>query len=410
MRESLMAHTTSPHAPVAQEQVQRPSEPSRHPAWWWVFGGAVAVLSWLGWAAVAPTLGLPPLAPAAMVNRALHIDVGSRWGWGGVILALAFAAAGYAIAVSEGLLRPSLRSGLVFGAAMWLVVGALAMPLLAVAAPDSLDARVGAGGLTSGMAVPTDPEAMRPTFMMLNLGILAPLSALVGWLLFGSVLGATGSVLEPSVVVLGGDRHKGVRGFALIAGAAVLVLIAGSLWAISHPVEAQALDCGPGFGKKITGTVVGDVEVRAHGTVCAIKGTVKGNVTVRDVSDACTKRTLLTAINVVGGTIEGDIQAEGRRCVMVWVRDGSRVEGNIDYQARGNLGFLGNEEGATVTGDVRAGSGTLFATGASTTNHIGGDLLCDEALPVGGAGSGSSTDWDGTDDDADGTIVGVYRC
>lgn len=327
-----------------------------------------------------------------------------------MILALALAAAGYAIAVSQGFLRPGFRSGLVFGAAMWLVVGALAMPLLAWAAPDTLDVRVGAGGSTSGMAVPTDPEAMRPTFMMLNLGILAPLSALVGWLLFGGVLGATGSVLEPSVVVLEGDRHGGARGFALVAGAAVLVLIAGSLWAISHPVEAQALDCGPGFGKKITGTVVGDVEVSVHGTVCAIKGTVKGSVTVRDVSDACTKRTLLTAINVVGGTIEGDIHAEGRRCVMVWLRDGSRVEGNIDYRAHGNLGFLGNEDGAAVTGSVRAANGTLFATGASTTNHVGGDLLCDEALPAGGAGTGSPTDWDGTDDDADGTIVGAYRC
>jgi hypothetical protein len=405
-----MAQTTSPKPPVAQEQARRSTEPLRHPAWWWVFGGAVAVLSWLGWATIAPTLGLPPLAPAAMVSRALHTDVGSRWGWGGLILALAFAAAGYAIAVSQGFLRSGFRSGLVFGAATWLVVGALAMPLLALAAPDSLDARIGVGALTSGMAVPTDPEAMRPTFMMLNLGILAPLGALVGWLLFGGVLGATGSVLEPSVVVLEGDRHKGVRGFALVAGAAVLVLIAGSLWAISHPVEAQALDCGPGFGKKITGTVVGDVKVSVHGTVCAIKGTVNGSVTVRDVSDACTKRTLLTAINVVGGTIEGDIHAEGRRCVMVWLRDGALVEGNIDYRARGNLGFLGNEDGATVTGDVRAGNGTLFATGASTTNHVGGDLLCDEALPVGGAGSGSSTDWDGTDDDADGTIVGVYRC
>ena len=306
-----MAQMTSPQASAAQEQAPRSTEPVRHPAWWWVFGGAVAVLSWLGWAEIAPTLGLPPLARAAMVNRALHIDVGSRWGWGGLILALAFAAAGYAIAVSRGFLRPGFRSGLVFGAAMWLVVGALAMPLLAVAAPDSLEARVGAGGLTSGMAVPTDPEAMRPTFMMLNLGVLAPLSALLGWLLFGGVLGATGSVLEPSVEVLEGDRHRGARGFALIAGAAVLVLLAGSLWAISHPVEAQALDCGPGFGKKITGTVVGDVEVSAHGTVCAIKGTVKGNVTVRDISDACTKRTLLTAINVVGGNDRGRYPSGG---------------------------------------------------------------------------------------------------
>jgi hypothetical protein len=345
-----------------------------------------------------------------MLNRALHIDIGSRWGWGGLVFALAFAAAGYAMAVSQRYLRPGFRSGLVFGAAIWLVVGALAMPLLAWAVPDSLDARVGAGGLTSGMAVPADPEAMRPTFMMLNLGFLAPLGALVGWLLFGGVLGATGSVLKPSVEVLEGDRHRSIRAVALVAGSAVLVLLAGSVWVISHPVEAQALDCGPGFGKKITGTVVGDVEVSAHGTVCAIKGTVKGSVTVRDISDACTKRTVLTAINVVGGTIEGDIHAEGRRCVMVWLRDGSRVEGNIDYQARGNLGFLGNEEGATVTGDVRAETGTLFATGASTTNQVGGDLLCDEALPAGGAASGSPTNWDGTDDDADGTIVGAYGC
>ena len=323
---------------------------------------------------------------------------------------LALAAAGYALAVSQQLLRPGLRSGLLFGAAIWLLVGAIAMPLLAWAVPDSIPSGVGLGGASPGMAVPADPEAMRPTFMMLNLGIVAPLGALVGWLLFGGVLGVTGLVIGPAVVALEGGPQRSVRGVTLVAGLAVLVLLAGTFWAISHPVEAQALDCGPGFGKKITGTVLGDVHVTAHGTVCAIRGRVRGNVTVRDVGDACVKREVLTAINVIGGTIEGDIRAEGRRCVMVWLRDGSRVEGSIVYQARGNLGFLGKDDGATVTGDVRVGTGTLFATGAAATNHVGGDLVCDEAQPVGGAGSGSPTDWDGVDHDTDGTVGGTYRC
>jgi hypothetical protein len=35
---------------------------------------------------------------------------------------------------------------------------------------------------------------MRETFMMLHLGILAPIGALIAWLLFGGLLGATSSI------------------------------------------------------------------------------------------------------------------------------------------------------------------------------------------------------------------------
>ncbi|MCI0634616.1 MAG: polymer-forming cytoskeletal protein [Actinobacteria bacterium] len=376
----------------------------------WVFGAAIAVFVWFGWTVLAPTLGFPELAPAAMLNRALHVDPGSRWGWAALVLAISAASAAFALAVHQRFMRSGVRSGLLFGAGCWLVIGAIAMPLLALAVPDAPITAIPGPAEIPGMPVPADPEAMRPTFMMLHLGILAPFTALIGWLLVGAVLGATSSVAEPSIVVVEGASTRSPRGLVLLAGSAALVVLGATLWVVAHPVEAEALSCGPGFGRRITGVVVGDVEVTTHGTICAIRGTVKGSVIVRDVSDACTKRDLLTAIHVIGGTIEGNIRAEGRRCVMVWLRDGARVVGGIDYGGRGNLGFLGDDEGATVQGDVLVRSGLLWATGASTTNRIDGDLVCQGAQPVGGPGSGSADDWDGLDEDADGSIGGAYRC
>ncbi|MGH2590348.1 MAG: hypothetical protein ACRDGW_06075, partial [Actinomycetota bacterium] len=66
-----------------EDKGERAREPlPLHPdALRWVFGVGVAVLVWVGWAAVAPTFGFPALAPAPMLNRALRVSLGSRWGW-----------------------------------------------------------------------------------------------------------------------------------------------------------------------------------------------------------------------------------------------------------------------------------------------------------------------------------------
>lgn len=402
-----MAQTTSSESSVAEDRIERAPENPDRPLWW-VFGGAIAVLTWFGWAAIAPSLGFPILAPAVMLNRALHVDLGSRWGWAALVLGLGLLSAAYAVAVSAGLIPRGLRSALLLATGAWLVVGAVVMPLLALATPDAIQAQLRSGAAIAGMTVPTNPEAMTPTFMMLRPGILAPVEALIGWLLFGGVLGAVGMLIEPSVAVVEDVRGRGRRGLAIVGSAALIALAVGSVWVIGHPVEAQALSCGPEAGKRIVDTVVGDVEVTAHGTICVIRGTVEGTVTVRDVSDACTKRNVLTGINVVGGTIEGDVHAEGRRCVMVWLRDGASVSGNILYEARGNLGFLGKGEGASVRGNVVSTGGQLWATGTSRTNRVDGDLICNGAEPAGGPGS--ATNWDGLDKDTDGVVGGTFRC
>lgn len=402
-----MTQTTSSQAPVAKDVAAlAPGISERGPLW--IFGGTIAILTWLGWAAFAPAVGFPALAPAVMLNRALHVGLGSRWGWGALVLSLGLVASAYALAVNDGLVPRGVRWGLLMGAGAWLIAGAIVMPMLALATPDSVEIQLGGSDPIAGMAIPTDPDAMRPTFMMMHLGILAPVGALVGWLMFGGVLGATSRLAEPSHVVVEEGARRSRRGWGIVGAAALLALLAGIIWVIGHPTEAQALSCGPQAGLKIVDAVVGDVDVTAHGTVCVIEGTVTGDVTVRDFADACTKRKVLTAINVVGGTVEGDIHAEGRRCVMVWLRDGAHVQGNILYEAKGNLGFLGEDVGASVEGDVVSRGGQLWATGASKTNRIGGDLICDGALPAGG--SGSQTDWDGFDEDRDGAVGGVYRC
>jgi hypothetical protein len=287
------------------------------------------------------------------------------------------------------------------------------MPLLGLLTPDAplvLPRR----GAVPGMATPADPETMRPTFMMLHLGVLAPLGALIAWVVFGAVLGATASTVRvPEAIVslpeVGVDeaRQTPPRSLGVLAAVVAILVVAAGLWVATRPAEA-ALSCGPEFGRRVTGTIPGDVEVTSHGTICTIRGTVEGDVVVRDTSEDCAKREVLTAVHVIGATIEGSIQAEGRRCVMVWLRDDAHVGGDIVYGAHGDLEFLGDETGATVEGDVIVLGGQLRATGDSTTNRIGGDLVCEGGTPVGGAGEGSASDWDGKGG-PDGTIGGTYR-
>lgn len=148
-----------------------------------VLGVFAGVAAWLGWLTICPALGFPTLATAPMLNRVLvpRDDLGSWPGWALLLIGLFSAALLYLAAAGRGRFRPSVASGAVYGAICWLVAGAVVMPLLGFFLPPAPTAAPGA-------LIPPDP--MRGSFMMLHLGIGAPIAALVAWLIFGSVIGA----------------------------------------------------------------------------------------------------------------------------------------------------------------------------------------------------------------------------
>ncbi len=146
-----------------------------------VFAALAGALAWVGWFSVSPALGFPSLGPAAMFNRVLapRADSGYWLGWALLFIGLAVAILVYLGAVRRGLWRASIVSGLVYGAVCWLVAGAAVMPLLGLLDPFPVP------------APPAAPDAMHGSFMMLHIGLGAPLAALVAWLMLGAVLGAT---------------------------------------------------------------------------------------------------------------------------------------------------------------------------------------------------------------------------
>jgi hypothetical protein len=159
------------------------------------------------------------------------------------------------------------------------------------------------------------------------------------------------------------------------------------------------------YRNTIRGTLTADLEISVYPGVCVVKGRVKGNVTVRSADRRCATASEYVALSLEGGRIDGDVHAAGKRCVMVWLFDGAAVDGGIVYGAAGNLGFLGDRGGARVGGDVLLEKGHLWATGASTTNRIDGDLACDGGRPAGLAWLATRTNWDGTGrDEKDATV------
>jgi hypothetical protein len=158
--------------------------------------GAAAIVANLGWLQLAPAFGYPVTAPAGMLDRMLGVsrEAGPA-GWALLLLGLAVFAAVMFLVV-ERRTRVGLAS-LAFAVGAWFVSGAVLMPLI---------------GLIQGVpppgALPTDP--MHANFFMLNLGLGAAAEALVGWLLFGAVIGA-GLMLRISL-----------RAFAFAVGAAAL--------------------------------------------------------------------------------------------------------------------------------------------------------------------------------------------
>lgn len=179
-----------------------------------------------------------------------------------------------------------------------------------------------------------------------------------------------------------------------------------------------AVNCAqPRYGNVIDGTLSGDLEISLYGTECVVTGTVKGDVQVLNDDPRCHTRPPFVALDLRGGTVEGNVIAFGEACVMAWLGDGAQVKGTIAYAAEGNLGFLGERAGTTVDGNVLLGGGRLWATGASTTNRVDGNLLCRGGEPAGFAALATATNWDGAGADpadptvdVDGTIGGRFRC
>jgi hypothetical protein len=155
-------------------------------------GAAAAVLTWLGWLAICPALGFPTLGTAAMVNRAFFGRIPEAghdpnfWvGWVILIAALAGAVAAFFILERVRLVRASIRTGVIYGAALWLFAGVVVMPLLGLTSQVFFKA---------GALQPAD--VMYPTVMMYTLGPLASVAALIAWVLFGAILGATASAQQ----------------------------------------------------------------------------------------------------------------------------------------------------------------------------------------------------------------------
>jgi hypothetical protein len=150
-------------------------------------GAASAVLTWLGWLTICPALGFPTLGAAAMVNRTLFgvIDPNFWVGWLIVVAALIAAIAAFFILERAHLVQASIRSGVVYGAALWLFAGLVIMPLIGVIEKPFI--------IPANFPGFQPPDQMQGTVMMYSLGPLASVAALIAWVLFGAIVGATES-------------------------------------------------------------------------------------------------------------------------------------------------------------------------------------------------------------------------
>jgi quercetin dioxygenase-like cupin family protein len=193
-------------------------------------GALAAVMAWVGWLTICPALGFPTLATAAMLNRVLvpREDPGSWLGWALLLIGLAAAALLYLAAADRGRLRPSIASGAVYGAICWLVAGAVVMPVLGLAFPSA--------AATTPVAL-NPPDPMHGSFMMLHLGVGAPIAALVAWLMFGAVLGATAGSRssDPSV-----QRPRTLR--TLFVGAAISIAVLLAVGLVGPRLKAPPAD------------------------------------------------------------------------------------------------------------------------------------------------------------------------
>jgi hypothetical protein len=146
-------------------------------------GALAAVVTWLAWLAICPALGFPTVGTGAMVNRMISTrfpeaghNPGFWMGWVIVIAGLGVAIAAFFLIERTHLVPSGLRTGLIYGSALWLVTGLVIMPLIGLAEPPN--------------PFPPKIDPMQATLMMYSLGPLAALAALIAWLLFGAILGA----------------------------------------------------------------------------------------------------------------------------------------------------------------------------------------------------------------------------
>jgi hypothetical protein len=202
-----------------------------------------------------------------------------------------------------------------------------------------------------------------------------------------------------------------------VAAVLALALVGGVGSGASHARHLKkTVNCAQRpYRNAIRGTLSANLEVTVYARVCVVTGRVRGNVKVQSTDRRCAKATHYVALAVKGGRIDGSVRAAGKQCVMVWLFDRGIVKGGINYRAAGNLGFLGDHRGARVRGNVLLKSGLLWATGASTTNHVDGNLTCDGGRPAGLARLATQTNWDGAGRDekdesvdVDGSIGGRY--
>jgi quercetin dioxygenase-like cupin family protein len=198
-----------------------------------LLGTVAAVVAWLGWFQIAPALGFPTIGPAAMLNRVFvpESEPGVWLGWVVLVLGLVALAALYSLATSRGWFRPGPVSGLLFGLAAWAIGGIVVMVVIGHISPPTP-----APPAPPGPPLPATPDPMHATFMMLHLGALAPVEALIAWLLFGSVVGTTSVPTEREEAPARGRAESRVAPATGLLALAALTL--GGWISMSHSAGA----------------------------------------------------------------------------------------------------------------------------------------------------------------------------
>ncbi len=217
-----------------------------------VLGAIAAIVAWLGWFQIAPALGFPTIGPAAMVNRVFvfHSNPGAWIGWTLLVIGLAIVVALYEVLDARGMIPRGAFFGLLFGVAAWAVAGLVVMPIIGhISGP--------APAPTPPPGIPTSPDPMHATFMMLHLGALAPLDALLAWLLFGAVLGAASGVRTDGAAADDGAPAIRVAGPTVgLLGAviSVMMLFAGAFSAPRAGAIGAAQPVFTGASTHVLGT------------------------------------------------------------------------------------------------------------------------------------------------------------